>query len=144
MLERVIKQGRESTYYAELMCAAANRIGLNLQFENPTPMDGNCFYHSVIDQIHRRSIMNLLDPNLCFTDHLLLRTSVVSFVRENQFNLPLIQHFRHVNALTDNQWEQMLLQQGANGTYASEIFCRCTAILLNIECSDSNHNIAMY
>jgi len=35
---------------------AANRIG----YVNATAADGNCFYHALIDQIHRENIFQLL------------------------------------------------------------------------------------
>lgn len=124
---------RESQHYADIMCTAANRIGLNLHYVNPTAMDGNCFYHAVIEQIHRREILPLIDPNLHFTDHLLLRTVVSSFVMQNEFNLDLIREFKYLNNITENQWQQILLQQGTTGTYADEIFCRCSAIMLNVQ-----------
>ena len=69
---------------AQLMTNYARSIGLDVQFERDTAGDGSCgFYHSIIEQIHRYSIMPLIEPNLLFSDHVLLRRAVVSFVREN-------------------------------------------------------------
>jgi len=81
---------------AALMVDNANRIGLNVTYVNATAADGNCFYHALVDQIHREDILDLVNLNFRFTDHYLLRLAVVSFVRQNQFDMQYIQNFKRL------------------------------------------------
>lgn len=119
--------------YAAIMVTNANRLGLNVRYVHATAADGNCFYHALVDQIHRDTILDRINPNLRFGDHYLLRLAVVSYVRQNQFTAQYIQNFRRLSALDDNQWEQILMLQERNGTFASAIFCHTAAIMLNVE-----------
>ena len=73
---------------ALVMTSYARHIGLEVTYNAPTPGDGSCWYHSVIEQIHRRSNYHLIESNLRYTDPLLLRhagipVAAITFPKQN-------------------------------------------------------------
>ena len=67
------------TTTAEIIWNHARQCGLNVTFDFPTPADGNCWYHAVIQSYcHQRGPL----PQQ-IADHKTLRKAVCDFVREN-------------------------------------------------------------
>ena len=60
----------------------ARRIGLDVQMDNLTIGDGNCWYRAVVQQIHRTEVFQMLEPCKIYDSHYHLRLDVVAFVRE--------------------------------------------------------------
>ena len=117
----------------------ARNIGLNVSYGKPTPSDGNCFYHAVIQQYNERpSVKSHIPTNFC-NDHLTLRHNIVNFVRENEYKYIFIQNYRqHYESVLflENKkmsWSDFLNEQQKNGTYATELFIEASAIFLGIE-----------
>ena len=54
----------------------ARCIRLNVNADEITPSDGNCFYHAVVQQLHRSNIRsNILNLNP-LPSHLMLRRAI--------------------------------------------------------------------
>lgn len=84
LMEKITKQ-LPTTNCAAIMCQYANRIGMNVTYENVTAADGNCFYHAVVEHIHRQT--HCVNPDMRFNNHRLLRLAVVSYVRNATTNI---------------------------------------------------------
>ena len=126
----------------------ARRIGLNLTFEQPTPGNGNCFYHAVVSQIQRREIIAQIPAHLHFTDHDALRVAVVNFVRQNPYYPVFLNYMQAYQVTYPNlTFDQILDRQQQSSTYAIELFIHATAFMLNIPIlvtSEKNTNAKPY
>ena len=88
----------------------------------PTPGDGNCFYHAVIEAL---SVTN--KPYV--GNHKQSRTEIVSFVDNNR-GLDFIQNWERT--ILDEKLCDVIAQQYQSGTFANELFIRATAIKLQL------------
>ena len=117
----------------------ARRIGLDVQLNRITSGDGNCWYHSVIQQISRPEILEFLEPCKVYSDHRVLRLAVVNFIREQEYISPFIQNYRVVyeTALhveyNNMSWNEFLSNQEKNGVWCTELFSQATAVFLSID-----------
>ena len=64
---------------AGIVVEKAKNIGLNVMYNNITPMDGNCWYHSIREAM----LGNGLDFD-GYVDHVELRVAVVNFVNSGR------------------------------------------------------------
>ena len=116
------------------------RIGLSFSYNAITPGDGNCWYHSVVNQISRPDINPLINSQFHSLSHYDLRLRVVNYIRQNQENNLFIRQYRLIWFQNNNNnnnnnscdWEGLLNRQTIIGTWATELFCVATAMLLNV------------
>ena len=118
---------------ANLMTSYAQHIGLDVYCSSVTPGDGSCWYHAVVEQIHRRQNFNQIEKHLRFYDAYLLRQAVVGFINKNESTLPYIQQYKALHINNEIEWRNILQQQENSTTFASTLFCLSTAKLLNVE-----------
>ena len=122
--------------------ATARSFGLNVFCMSETPGDGNCFYHSIIEQIcDRTDFGEVSELRLRYPNHRILRQSVVEFVRtQSELDQPPY-YLSHYKALFEGgvidvpgargfTWNQLLNQQACDKIYTTEVFIKATAVLL--------------
>ena len=120
----------------EIIVQYARNIGLHVTSDSRTPGDGNCWYHSIIQQlnnrpeIHRQATHN----NQLYDHHHILRLAVVDLIKRSQNETEFIKQYRafHVNVF-GGSWNDLLKDQERNSVYASERFIYGTAVLLGDE-----------
>ena len=99
----------------------ARRIGLNnLTFDRPTPGDGNCFYHAILQQLQRPEIMQQLPTHLHFNNHDALRVAVVNFVKENS---PMSNISKLPASLQSNIYPNLTFEQNFKSTTTKFHIC---------------------
>ena len=126
-----------STAMADTIVNNARRIGLNVDADEITPGDGNCFYHAVVQQLHRseiRSNILNLDP---LPSHLTLRRTICQFIQQNQNDVTYINDYQtHYNNVLyqdyNMSWDSFISEQSNSGVYATELFIKTTAVLLGM------------
>ena len=129
----------------------ARRIGLNVTSSYDTPGDGNCFYRAVIEQLKDRN--DLGDVSLLlsqYPNHQVLRFEVVDFVRFLSVyqNIPYVNNYKflyeqnilQIPGTSHLNWEGFLDQQSHNSIYATELFIKATAVLLDIDIFVTSEN----
>ena len=122
------------------------RIGLSFRSDNRTNSDGNCFYHSVVQQMCRPEIRCQISAEKIYIDPFKLRTQIVSFVRENQDLVPVILRFKdQYHAYEDEEykkygtWNNFVNAQGRNGEFANSIFIIDVDIFITSETCTRDH-----
>ena len=75
--------------------AQARSLGLHVGYISITPGDGNCWYHTVLDQIRRLDISHLFPTEILHFDHYQLRRRIYLFVIQNQNFHPTIVDYIH-------------------------------------------------
>eukprot|EP00111_Clytia_hemisphaerica_P009342 TCONS_00027422-protein len=133
--ERIAKRA----YY---MVAQARFIGLDVSHHSPTPGDGNCFFHAIVEQIHRATVYERLPEDRRYTDIGELRKAVVKFLKDMQPGTDfyhIVQNFGLQNVIMQDQinlggdqWEIFLANQEKNAVYAEYILCLATAYYLDV------------
>lgn len=126
--------------------ATARSFGLNVYCLNETPGDGNCFYHAIIEQICDRIDLGevSVELRLRYPNHHILRQSVVEFVRtQSELDQPpyYLNHYKmlfeggviDVPGAQGFTWNELLNQQARDTIYATEVFIKATAVLLQID-----------
>ena len=115
------------------IAASVRSLHLPYHVQVETPADGNCFFHSIIQ--------NLEQEGSCpFRDHLDLRKQVVDFVRSNaalQRNeifrtnaLSYIKVNKFQNESNIQAWHRLLHEMSLPGIWAADVFIICTAFFL--------------
>lgn len=120
---------------AEQIVNNARQIGLNVVADEITPGDGNCFYHAILQQIHRFEEIDSMISLTPTPTHLQLRQIVCEYVRNNQNEIRYICEYREFYDTTiqyeyNLSWNDFLNQQMNNGVYATELFIKTAAVLL--------------
>ena len=122
---------------ANIIVQNAREIGLDVSADEITPCDGNCFYHAIVQQVHRPVIRDEVTSLL--TSHSELRGIVCQYIRLHQNAIEYIRNYRtlynqtlHVdhNHIT---WSDFINEQSCNGTYATELFIKATAVMIGID-----------
>jgi hypothetical protein len=110
-------------------------VDLELPYVNdvPTPGDGNCFFHGIMQQLH-------FEENYQFASHLHLRRALVEFVAHDALLLEnesyviarnnYILNKRTANETDDAAWMRVLTEMSRDGTWIEDVFVVCMAIFL--------------
>ena len=125
------------------IAAGVIRLGLPYVPDDPTPGDGNCFFHAVMQQLQRES-------DCPFISHLDLRRKLVEFVandeqiRENEgyrvSREQYIQNHMIDGESSDATWMRCLDQMSQDGVWAEDLFITSMAIFLKRRiCLTSNN-----
>ena len=80
----------------EQIVSNARRNGLNVRAGDITPGDGNCFYHALLQQIHRFETSESLIPLTPIQNHLQLHRMICQYIQDNQNELRYIQGYREL------------------------------------------------
>ena len=122
---------------ATIIVNNARRIGLQVCANDVAPGDGNCFYHAVLQQLHRNDIHASSDVTpLCpLPTHLELRVSICQYVLQHQNDIPYILHYKTLydNVLHEEYnmtWDEFLADQSNNGVHATELFIKSMAVFI--------------
>ena len=122
--------------------ATAHSFRLNVFCLSETPGDGNCFYRAIIEQIRDRSDLgDMTRLRLRFSNHHILRQSVVEFVRsQSELDQPpyYVSHYKtlfeggvlDIPGARGFTWDELLNQQARDTIYATELFIKATAVML--------------
>ena len=123
---------------ADIIVQNARGIGLDVCADEITPGDGNYFYHAIVQQVHRPVIRDEV-TSLLTTSHSELRGMVCQYIWLHQNEIEYIRDYRtlynqtlHVdhNHIT---WSDFINEQSYNGTYATELFIKATAVMIGID-----------
>ena len=106
----------------------------------PTPGDGNCFFHAIVDQLQRQDVKQSIIGDPQQYTHLTLRASVVNFMETNaEFNndemiqmqkMVLIQDTQRPGETEENTWLRYLSSMKLLGTWADSLAILATALFL--------------
>ena len=117
-----------------------------VELDEITPGNGNCFYHAVIQQLHRPEIDIYLTHGFIQLNHELLRRSVCTSVHEGESSITYIQEYKKIyqsvlSSDFDNMsWEAFVKQQSRIGTYATELFIKATAVYIGVDVLITSEN----
>ena len=123
---------------ADAIISNAKRLGLAVCVDTPTPGDGNCFYHSVIQQLAQPDIIPVMRHTSSLS-HSILRGMVYVYIQENYNDIEYIQQYCTIYELTLNEehdhlsWDAFLYDQSRNGTYSTELFIKTTAVIIGVD-----------
>ena len=98
--QMMIEHQRAMLEMANQFVVNAQRLGLDVTLDQPTPGDGNCFYHAVVQQLHRPEISTLVHPGMLTLNHYQLRHLVISYIRQYEIQSTYIQDFRILHETT--------------------------------------------
>ena len=113
----------------------ARNCHLYVKLDSETPGYGNCWYHSVMQQIRRPDISPHIDLSIRYLNEKELRNRVSHYIHEIQDYCPAIQRFkqRYVAINPNLSWDQYYRQQSTDGEYADELFIMATAVLIGVD-----------
>ena len=123
----------------------ARRIGLNVRLDGDTPPNGDCWYISIIQQLQRPDIIPEIDneeikslATSCDILHsaIRLRKMVSDFVIKSaeDGSSYVINLFKETVLQADAvKWDDFVLQQSTQYTYAQDIFLQATACVIGIK-----------
>ena len=110
----------------------ALNVGLYVELDEITPGDGNCFYHVVIQQLHRPEIDRQLAHDFIQLNHELLRRSVCTEYK--------IFYQSVLSGGLDNMSWEAFVQQNRVGTYATELFIKTIAVYIGVDVLITSEN----
>ena len=92
-------------------------------------MDGNCWYHSVVQQLSRPEIASHVAahgrPELLAMDHLQLREEISDNVKDIHENCHYINEYKRLQLQRRGvTWDQYFEEQSSPGMSASDLFVR--------------------
>ena len=135
----IVHLGGASTMATQIV-SNARSAGLDVTYDFPTLVDGNCFYNAVTDQMKRTDVKKFLDPHFIFTDPYKLRIAVVNYVlhESNKQNIYIQQYKDHYEEILHAEngnitFLQFLHHQANNAVYETELFIKGTAVFLGID-----------
>ncbi len=111
------------------------RQKIPFHYITPTPADGNCFFHAVVDQLQRPDVLGTVQTTIsaCQT-HTLLRKNVIAFIKSNA----AFRHSEQFEALQVAALQQTgcvslsiyLQQMSLEGSWADTLMIQSTASFL--------------
>ena len=114
----------------------ARACNLDVQLDQITPGDGDCWYYAVIQQIKRTDIFPFVDVGIRSLNHVELRQKVSQYVDNVQNNCTSIVHYKQ-NIIplrpTYNTWAKYFRDQSTVRKYADELFITATAVYIGID-----------
>ena len=114
----------------------ALNCNLNVKLDCETPGYGNCWYHSVMQQIKRPDISPLISSSIRCLNEKELRRHVSQYINEIHHYCPAIQRYKLQSCTAINPtltWDQYYRQQSTDGVYADELFIMATAVFIGID-----------
>ena len=101
--------------------------------DNPTPGDGNCFFHAILQQLIRESDNR-------FNSHIVLRQQLVEYVANEELlqanetycvaRTVYIEERRRDGESVDAAWVRLLYLMGQDGIWVEDVFILCMALFL--------------
>ena len=140
-------RGGAGESYEAILTAAIQQSGQHVVLDQPTPGDGSCFSHAIVQQCSRHPIKLFLQSRgVTITDFMQLKKNVAQFVQINK-HTPKIANLRvnfevsqlniHREGLPRRSWSQYwkdMQKHGQEGEYwADDIFLQATALYLNLD-----------
>ncbi len=136
-------QHQTGSYLSRIKKALAN-VGLPYVILRTTPGDGNCFFHSVMDQMNRSEIKQGLPKHAQnIQDHMALRQAVVQVMaQDKKFQAIESAQFQRNDLLAQlakpgeskqNAWQCYLQEMSKNGYWAETLVIMATAVFLQTD-----------
>ena len=125
---------------------AIQETQLPVVIDNPTPAEGNCFSHAMIQQFQRPSVQTYLHvTGRHIATFLQLKNKVATFVDQNkdsekiqalrtsfEFSQQNI-HLENVRGLQRRTWEKYWEDMRKDGEWADDTFIQATALYVNMD-----------
>ena len=136
-------RGGAGESYEAILTAAIQQSGQHVVLDQPTPGDGSCFSHAIVQQCRRPPIKLFLQSRgVEITDFMQLKKNVAQFVQGNRHaekiknlwvNFEVSQLTMHYENMQRRSWRQYWDDMQQHGPWADETFLQATALYLNLD-----------